>query len=287
MDPLIKCIGLAGLGLLHVVGARRDFDHVGVAGGVAGECSHLLGATGVGVDAVGRALERVARVVVGDAGVRARLLELQLALVVEGDEALGAGAVVDKVDRVLEGLGAISREESVEVREERSAVDVAVVEQDGPVAPVAEFGRGALHTVLTRAFREGRQCDVLDGEYLAVVKRSSVVPVEVPQALCLCLLITRSGGAVVEDLCHELLMGFDDVGGTAAAISLGPIALDGQLRGGRRCIERVGLHRVEADRRGALGGRRVVHVEAAVVHALAARDRLGRCGICRGRRRHD
>ena len=102
VDPLIKCIGLAGLGLLDVVGARGDIDNVRVAGGAAGERSHLLGATGVGVDAVGRALERIARVIVGDAGVGARLLELQLALVVEGDEALGAGAVVDEVDRILE-----------------------------------------------------------------------------------------------------------------------------------------------------------------------------------------
>lgn len=70
-------------------------------------------------------------------------------------------------------------------------------------------------------------------------------------------------------------------------ISLGPVALDGQLRGGRRGIERVALPRVEADRRGALGGRRVVHVEAAVVHALSAGDRLGRCGIGGSRCRHD
>ena len=102
VDPLIERIGLSRFGLLDVVGARGDIDHVGVAEGVAGERSHLLGATGVGVDAVGRAVERVARVVVGDAGVGARLLELQLALVVEGDEALGSGAVVDEVDRILE-----------------------------------------------------------------------------------------------------------------------------------------------------------------------------------------
>ena len=96
--PLIKRIGLSRLGLLDIVGARGDIDYVGVAGGVAGERSHLLGAARIGVDAVCRALERVARVVVRDTRVGARLLELHLALVVEGDEALGTGAVVDQVD---------------------------------------------------------------------------------------------------------------------------------------------------------------------------------------------
>lgn len=98
MDPLIERVGLSRLGLLDIVGARCDIDFVRVAGGVACEGAHLLGAARIGVDAVGRALERVAGVVVGDAGVRAPLLELHLALVVEGDEALGAGAVVDQVD---------------------------------------------------------------------------------------------------------------------------------------------------------------------------------------------
>ena len=45
--------------------------------------------------------------------------------------------------------------------------------------------------------------------------------------------------------------------------------------------------RVEADRRRALRGRRVVHVEAAVVHALTAGDCLGRCGISGSRSRYD
>ena len=287
MDPLIERIGLAGLGLLDIVGARGDIDHVGVAGGVACEGAHLLCAARIGVDAVGRALERVAGVVVGYAGVRAPLLELHLALVVEGDEALGGGTVVDQVDRILEGLGAVTREQFIEVREERAAVDVAVVVEDGLVAPVAELGGRALHTVLARAFRQRRQRDVLDGEHLAVVQGRAVVPVEVPQALCLRLLITRSRGAVVEDLCHELLVGFDDERTTATAISLGPVALDGELGGRSRSIERVTLRRVETDRRGALGSRGIVHIEAAVVHALAASDRLGRCGICCGRRRHD
>ena len=122
VDSPIKRIGLSRRGLLDVVGARGDIDFIGVAGGVAGERAYLLRAAGVGVDAVGRALERVARVVVGDAGVRARLLELQLALVVEGDEALRAGAVVDEVDRVLEGLGCGPRQILVQICKECARV---------------------------------------------------------------------------------------------------------------------------------------------------------------------
>ena len=287
MDPLIKRIGLAGLGLLYVIGARGDIDYAGVAGGVAGECSHLLGATGVGIDAVGRALERIARVVVGDAGVGARLLELQLALVVEGDEALGTGSVVDQVDRVLEGLGCGSRQILVQIRKESARVDIAVVVEDGLIAPVAERGRRALHTVLAGALREGREGDVLDSEHLAVVQGRAVVPVEVPQALCLRLLETRTRGTVVEDPRHRVSAVFPGLIATTSRIAFGPVGFNGQLCGGRRGIERVTFVRIEADRGRALGGRRVVHVVAAVVHALAAGDRLGRCGICRGRRRHD
>ena len=204
MDPLIKCIGLAGLGLLDVVGARGDIDYVRFAGGVAGERSHLLGATGVGVDAVGRALERIARVILGDAGVGARLLELQLTLVVEGDEALGAGSVVDQVDRVLEGLGCGSRQIFVQICKERARVDIAVVIENGLIAPVAERGGRALHAVLTGALRECREGNVLDGKHLAIVQRRAVVPVEVPKALRLRLLETRACGAVVEDPRHTV-----------------------------------------------------------------------------------
>ena len=205
----------------------------------------------------------------------------------EGDEALGTGAVVDKVDCVLEGLGCGSRQILVQICKECARVDIAVVVEDGLIAPVAERGCRALHTVLAGALREGREGDVLDSEHLAVVQGCAVVPVEVPQALCLRLLETRTRGTVVEDPRHPVGAVYPGLITAASRVAFGPVGFNGQLCGGRRGIERVALRRVEADRRGTLRGRRIVHVVAAVVHALAASDRLGRCGICRGRRRHD
>ena len=128
---------------------------------------------------------------------------------------------------------------------------------------------------------------MLDSEHLAVVQGCAVVPVEVPQALCLRLLETRTRGTVVEDPRHPIGAVNPSLVAATSRVAFGPVGFNGQLCGGRRGVERVALRRVEADCRRTLGGRRVVHVVAAVVHALAARDRLGRCSICRGRRRHD
>ena len=128
---------------------------------------------------------------------------------------------------------------------------------------------------------------MLDSEHLVVVQGRAVVPVEVPQALRLRLLETGTRGTVVEDPRHPIGAVFQGLISAASRVAFGPVGINGQLCGGRRGIEWVALPRVEADRRGTLGGRRVVHVEAAVVHALAAGDRLGRCGIGGSRCRHD